>query len=79
MNHLYYAKLQLLKLLLEPLQLTFLLPFFPSFLVISKPVILRSGHQLSHSNFSQIFSCVLQSASGLVYNATFGAERINDK
>ena len=34
MNHLYYAKLQLLKLLQELLQLTF---FFLFFLVIIKP------------------------------------------
>ena len=34
MNHLYYAKLQLLKLMQELLQLTF---FFLFFLVIIKP------------------------------------------
>ena len=85
MNHLYYAKLQLLKLLPELLQLTF---FFPFFLVLIKLFSLKqqtcnlkiwTSQLHSQSNIQPKFSCVLQSASGLVYNATFGAERINDK
>ena len=80
MNSLYYAKLQLLKLLPELLQLTF---FFPFFLVIIKLFSLqRNLFRLQiwisapvSQIFSQIFSCVLQSASGLVSKLTLGANK----